>query len=80
MLGVFVLAGARLAALTEPDRVMVAFGLPALVLVSVLAIWVHAYANWAAVAFVPAAVLTAPRGAVSPLPRAESPNELPVAP
>src|SRR5262249_31079379 len=50
---------ARLPALSEPDRVMVAFALPALVLVSVLAIWVHAYANWAAVSFVSAAVLTA---------------------
>jgi 4-amino-4-deoxy-L-arabinose transferase-like glycosyltransferase len=57
--GVFVLAAFRLKSLPEPDRLMVAFGLPALVLVVALAPWVHVYANWAGVSFISAAVVTA---------------------
>ena len=43
----------------EPDRILVAFFIPALVIVTGFAITVKAYANWAAVSCVPAAVLGA---------------------
>jgi 4-amino-4-deoxy-L-arabinose transferase-like glycosyltransferase len=56
---VLVLACFQIRTSPEPDRMMVAFALPALALVSALAIWVHVYANWAAVSFVSAAVVTA---------------------
>jgi hypothetical protein len=56
---VFGLAAFRLQSLPEPDRLMVAFALPALVLVVALAPWVHVYANWAGVSFISAAVVTA---------------------
>jgi 4-amino-4-deoxy-L-arabinose transferase-like glycosyltransferase len=41
------------------DRIMLAFALPPLAVVVVTASLVHAYANWAAAAFVPLAVLAA---------------------
>ena len=41
------------------DRILMAFALPPLVVVTVTAGLVHAYANWAAAAFVPLAVLAA---------------------
>jgi hypothetical protein len=45
--------------LLPADRVMLAFALPPLVLVTVTAVFVNAYANWAATSFVPLAVLAA---------------------
>jgi 4-amino-4-deoxy-L-arabinose transferase-like glycosyltransferase len=41
------------------DRILLAFALPALVVVTVTACLVHAYANWAAASFIPLAVLAA---------------------
>ncbi len=41
------------------DRILLGFALPALVVVTVTAGLVHAYANWAAAAFIPLAVLAA---------------------
>jgi hypothetical protein len=41
------------------DRILLAFALPPLVVVTVTAGLVHAYANWAAAAFIPLAVLAA---------------------
>jgi hypothetical protein len=45
--------------LPEPDRILVAFFIPALVIVTVFAITVKAYANWAAVSCVSGAVVAA---------------------
>jgi hypothetical protein len=45
--------------LLPADRIMLAFALPPLAVVVVTASLVHAYANWAAAAFVPLAVLAA---------------------
>jgi 4-amino-4-deoxy-L-arabinose transferase-like glycosyltransferase len=45
--------------LLPADRILLAFALPPLVVVTVTAGLVHAYANWAAAAFVPLAVLAA---------------------
>ncbi len=45
--------------LLPADRILLAFGLPPLAVVVVTASLVHAYANWAAAAFVPLAVLAA---------------------
>lgn len=45
--------------LREQDRILVAFFIPALAIVTGFAIAVKAYANWAAVSFVSGAVLTA---------------------
>jgi hypothetical protein len=56
---VFVLAAVRLRSAPEPDRVLIAFALPALVLITALAFWVHVYANWAASAFMSAVVVAA---------------------
>jgi 4-amino-4-deoxy-L-arabinose transferase-like glycosyltransferase len=41
------------------DRILLAFALPPLVVVTMTASMVHAYANWAAAAFIPLAVLAA---------------------
>ena len=57
--GVYLLAVARLRSSPDPDRLMVAFGLPPLVFVGALAIFVHVYANWAGASFISAAVVTA---------------------
>ena len=45
--------------LLPADGILLAFALPPLVVVTVTASLVHAYANWAAAAFIPLAVLTA---------------------
>jgi 4-amino-4-deoxy-L-arabinose transferase-like glycosyltransferase len=45
--------------LLPADRILLAFALPPLVVVTVTAGLVHAYANWAAAAFIPLAVLAA---------------------
>lgn len=45
--------------LPEPDRIMIAFCLFPIVLVTGFAVTVHAYANWAAVAFVSGVVVAA---------------------
>ncbi|WP_146604409.1 ArnT family glycosyltransferase [Rhodoplanes roseus] len=45
--------------LPEPDRVMIAFCLFPIALVTAFAVTVHAYANWAAVAFVSGVVVAA---------------------
>jgi 4-amino-4-deoxy-L-arabinose transferase-like glycosyltransferase len=45
--------------LLPADRILLAFALPPLVVVTVTATMVHAYANWAAAAFIPLAVLAA---------------------
>ncbi len=45
--------------LLPADRIMLAFALPPLAVIVVTASLVHAYANWAAAAFVPLAVLAA---------------------
>jgi 4-amino-4-deoxy-L-arabinose transferase-like glycosyltransferase len=42
-----------------PDRILISFAAPPLVLVAATATVVHTYANWAAVSFVPIAVLAA---------------------
>jgi hypothetical protein len=41
------------------DRILLGFALPPLIVVTVIASLVHAYANWAAAAFIPLAVLAA---------------------
>ncbi len=58
---VMILATLRITALDiiEQDRILIAFALPPLVIVTAFAVAVHAYANWAAAAFVSGAVLTA---------------------
>jgi 4-amino-4-deoxy-L-arabinose transferase-like glycosyltransferase len=45
--------------LLPADRILLAFALPPLVVVTATASLVHAYANWAAAAFIPLAVLAA---------------------
>jgi 4-amino-4-deoxy-L-arabinose transferase-like glycosyltransferase len=45
--------------LLPADRILLAFALPPLVVVTATASLVHAYANWAAAAFIPLTVLTA---------------------
>jgi 4-amino-4-deoxy-L-arabinose transferase-like glycosyltransferase len=45
--------------LIPADRILLAFALPPLVVVTATASLVHAYANWAATAFIPLAVLAA---------------------
>jgi 4-amino-4-deoxy-L-arabinose transferase-like glycosyltransferase len=45
--------------LLPADRILLAFALPPLAIVTVTASLVHAYANWAAAAFIPLAVLAA---------------------
>jgi len=45
--------------LLKADRILLAFALPPLVVVTATASLVHAYANWAAAAFIPLAVLAA---------------------
>jgi 4-amino-4-deoxy-L-arabinose transferase-like glycosyltransferase len=45
--------------LLPADRILLAFALPPLVVVTVTAIMVHAYANWAAASFISLAVLAA---------------------
>jgi len=45
--------------LIPADRILLAFALPPLVVVTVTASLVHAYANWAATAFIPLAILAA---------------------
>jgi 4-amino-4-deoxy-L-arabinose transferase-like glycosyltransferase len=45
--------------LLPQDRILLAFALPALVVVTATATLVHAYANWAAASFIPLAVLAA---------------------
>lgn len=45
--------------LLPQDRILLAFALPALIVVTATATLVHAYANWAAASFIPLAVLTA---------------------
>lgn len=42
----------------EQDRILVAFALPPLAIVTVFAVAAHAYANWAAAAFISGVVLT----------------------
>jgi 4-amino-4-deoxy-L-arabinose transferase-like glycosyltransferase len=49
----------RAGRLLPNDRILLAFALPPLVVVTVTASLMHAYANWAAAAFMPLAVLTA---------------------
>ncbi len=49
----------RASPLLATDRILLGFALPALVVVTVTAGLVHAYANWAAAAFIPLAVLAA---------------------
>jgi len=56
---VLLLLGFRLKSAPEADRVMFAFALPALGLITALAFWVHVYANWAAASFMSATVVTA---------------------
>ena len=58
---VAIAAAARIGSksLLPADRVMLAFALPPLVLVTVTAVFVNAYANWAATSFVSLAVLAA---------------------
>jgi 4-amino-4-deoxy-L-arabinose transferase-like glycosyltransferase len=54
------LAGKNSASRVLPqDRILLAFALPALVVVTATATLVHAYANWAAASFIPLAVLAA---------------------
>jgi 4-amino-4-deoxy-L-arabinose transferase-like glycosyltransferase len=53
------LARFRSKQVSPADRILLAFALPPLVVVTVTAAMVHAYANWAAAAFVPLAVLAA---------------------
>ena len=45
--------------LMPADRILLGFALPPLIVVTVTASMVHAYANWAAAAFIPLAVLAA---------------------
>ena len=45
--------------LLPADRILLGFALPPLIVVTVTASMVHAYANWAAAAFIPLAVLAA---------------------
>ncbi len=49
----------RASPLLPMDRILLGFALPPLVVVTVMASVVHAYANWAAAAFIPLAVLAA---------------------
>src|SRR5258707_14893967 len=53
------LAGKGSSRLLPADRILLGFALPPLVVVTVTAGLVHAYANWAAAAFIPLAVLAA---------------------
>jgi 4-amino-4-deoxy-L-arabinose transferase-like glycosyltransferase len=45
--------------LRDADRLLLAFAIPPLAIVTVTAVMVHAYANWAAASFIPLAVLAA---------------------
>jgi 4-amino-4-deoxy-L-arabinose transferase-like glycosyltransferase len=59
---VFGISLAAIARFTSPllqpaDRMLLAFGITPLVVVTATAVFVHAYANWAAAAFVPLAVM-----------------------
>jgi 4-amino-4-deoxy-L-arabinose transferase-like glycosyltransferase len=49
----------RTSRLLPADRILLAFALPPLVVVTITASLVHVYANWAAAAFIPLAVLAA---------------------
>ncbi len=53
------LAGNHRSRLWPQDRILLAFALPALVTVTATATLMHAYANWAAMSFIPLAVLAA---------------------
>jgi hypothetical protein len=53
------LGGKGSSRLLPADRILLGFALPPLVVVTVTAGLVHAYANWAAAAFIPLAVLAA---------------------
>ncbi len=53
------LARKRANRLLPADRILLGFALPPLLVVTVTASMVHAYANWAAAAFIPLAVLAA---------------------
>jgi 4-amino-4-deoxy-L-arabinose transferase-like glycosyltransferase len=56
---VIALLGRKSSSRLLPDRILLGFALPPLVVVTVTAGLVHAYANWAAAAFIPLAVLAA---------------------
>ncbi len=49
----------RSAQFTSSDRILLAFAIPPLAVVTVAAMFVHAYANWAAASFISLAVLAA---------------------
>jgi len=53
------LARKRANRLLPADRILLGFALPPLIVVTVTASMVHAYANWAAAAFIPLAVMAA---------------------